>query len=128
MLGTVGPMKRDEVISGWYDVTGKRGSKTGKLHLSFLLSTQLETKDLDTKYCNTFSYKSVLDQMKAGNLIAFNAPGIIATSLQLVSNSPFSHVGLIVEMPNKYTDEEELYLLEVGRNHGAFIFFVRVLF
>ena len=113
-------MSKDRVIDGWHDVVSKKGI-VGRVHVSMVFSTSMETKEMEPAYGNDFNYKAVLPKMKAGDLIAFNAPGVIAAGVQLTTNSLFSHVGMVVELPNKYTEELELYLLEVGRNLDGFL-------
>jgi predicted Ser/Thr protein kinase len=58
---------------------------------------------------------------KTGDLITYNAVGILSSITKLVTNAPFSQVGLILNLPNKYTKKEELYVLEVTRNIDKFV-------
>jgi hypothetical protein len=37
------------------------------------------------------------------------------------TNSPFSHVGLVAKLPNKWTETEELYVVELTRNIDRFL-------
>ena len=95
----------------------KRGN-IGMLKLSICYSTMLETRELDTQYNREFNYKPYLSKMNSGDLIAYDAPGIIGTSIKVVTDSPYSHVGLVLRIPNKWTEERELYVMEIGRNNG----------
>lgn len=41
--------------------------------------------------------------------------------MKLCTNSPVSHLGIIFKLPNKYTEKEELYLLEITKNNDSFL-------
>jgi len=121
-LGTVSCLTKEHIETRWHDVIFKKKKDSpqsiGKMRITVYYSTMLETKESDTQYENTFFYKEYLPKMKTGDIIAYNAPGIIAGTIKLVSNSDYSHVGMIVCLPNKWTEEEEHYILEIGRNNG----------
>lgn len=78
----------------------------------------LESKELDQTYAQKFCYKNFLSEMKSGDLIAYSGTGIISTTTKLKNDCEYSHLGLVVKLPNKWTQERELYVLEVGRNNG----------
>ncbi len=45
----------------------------------------------------------------------------MATATRLLNNTEHSHVGLVVQMPNKWHGEPELYVLELTNNIDHFI-------
>lgn len=59
--------------------------------------------------------------MKTGDLIAFDSVGFLHTLIKVTSNSPYSHLGIVVRLPNKYTKKEELYLVELTNNLEGFL-------
>lgn len=120
VIGTLGPLKRETPVTAWLDVTAKKGANhtIGKIHVGYYYSTMLETRELDQKGYHKYCYKEFTENMKSGDLIAFSATGIIAAASKLKNDTEYSHLGLVVQLPNKWTQEKELYVLEVGRNNG----------
>lgn len=113
-------MKRETVITNWIDVTSKKKGTIGKLHVGFYYSTMLESRELEQKYCHKFCYKQFQPQMKTGDLIAYSATGVIAAASKLLTNCEYSHLGMVLYIPNKWTQERELYVMEIGRNNGSY--------
>ena len=63
-----------------------------------------------------FSYEEYLFHFKTGDLIAYSETGILAACVKANSHSTFSRLGMIVELPNRWTNHFELYVMEVTRN------------
>eukprot|EP00013_Stygamoeba_regulata_P023701 CAMPEP_0177645366 /NCGR_PEP_ID=MMETSP0447-20121125/9209_1 /TAXON_ID=0 /ORGANISM="Stygamoeba regulata, Strain BSH-02190019" /LENGTH=607 /DNA_ID=CAMNT_0019147841 /DNA_START=52 /DNA_END=1875 /DNA_ORIENTATION=+ len=92
-------------------------SKDARMQVRFLFSDQHETlADGNPNLRNRFDYDAHLREFKSGDLIAYSGIGLVASLAKLESNSCFSNLGIVVKLPNKYTDRNELYLLEVTRN------------
>jgi hypothetical protein len=47
--------------------------------------------------------------------------GVLAAACQLITNTPYSHIGLAVYLPNKWTQEPELYIVELTKNFNRFV-------
>jgi phosphatidylinositol phospholipase C delta len=124
-LQTIQP--HDEVIDKWVELKPRQGKKdivSGKIHVRYLYSLTPESRALlknrhGEDDIHLYSYYRHL--FKTGDLISYSAPGILSSITKLVTNAPFSQVGLILKLPNKYTHQEELYLLEVTRNIDQFV-------
>jgi hypothetical protein len=56
--------------------------------------------------------------------ISFKHPlyctGLLAAASQLITNSPYSHIGIALRLPNKWTQEEELYIVELTKNYNRY--------
>lgn len=62
------------------------------------------------------TYTHYMDSFKTGDLLLYGGLGLNASLTRLVTSSPFSGVGLVLRLPNKYTRQDELYVAEFGRN------------
>jgi hypothetical protein len=51
------------------------------------------------------------------DLIAYSGIGALHSMTKLITNSPYSHVGMIFRLPNKWTRRDDLFVLEVARNN-----------
>jgi hypothetical protein len=59
------------------------------------------------------------------DLIAYSGIGALHSMTKLATNSPYSHVGMIFRLPNKWTRRDDLFVLEVARNNeGALQIFI----
>lgn len=43
-----------------------------------------------------------MDEFKSGDLLYFSNYGYVSTCVGLISNAPFTTVGMILRLPNKY--------------------------
>lgn len=73
-----------------------------------------------TEKCQYF-YDHYSPQFKTGDLILFQGNSPLDIVTQLESGTNYSHVGLVVEMPNPITEVREMYLLEVTQNKDEMI-------
>jgi phosphatidylinositol phospholipase C, delta len=62
-------------------------------------------------------YSYYKNLFKTGDLILYDGMGALATLTKVESNAPFSHVGMIVRLTSRWTQETELYVIEVTRNN-----------
>eukprot|EP01087_Luapelamoeba_hula_P008534 TRINITY_DN2134_c0_g1_i4.p1 TRINITY_DN2134_c0_g1~~TRINITY_DN2134_c0_g1_i4.p1 ORF type:complete len:881 (-),score=144.54 TRINITY_DN2134_c0_g1_i4:21-2663(-) len=92
---------------------------SGKLTVGTYYSKLVETRPPGVGP-HTYSYQNYLSEMKTGDLIVYSGTGLLAALTQLATNAPYSHVGVIVKLPNKWTSEEELYVVELTKNHNGF--------
>ena len=56
------------------------------------------------------------ERFQTGDLLLFSCHGPLAVYTKLLCNIQFSSLGLIVVLPNKYTQKNEYYVLEITRN------------
>lgn len=65
---------------------------------------------------NFYFYKNYARLFKTGDLLLYSGNGIAAALNKLTTGTPFSHCGIIVRLANKWTKEEELYVVESNSN------------
>eukprot|EP01129_Flabellula_baltica_P011170 TRINITY_DN4833_c0_g2_i5.p1 TRINITY_DN4833_c0_g2~~TRINITY_DN4833_c0_g2_i5.p1 ORF type:complete len:946 (-),score=170.47 TRINITY_DN4833_c0_g2_i5:588-3425(-) len=115
---------RDEVIDKWFTLSSNRGkgdTVVGRIHLrySFSDSTQVIPHMPDV-WKNDYNYdyfdRQFEGQIKAGDLIYYSSYGIIPTLLKVNMNIPFSSVGLVLNLKDKWTHKDALYVVELTRN------------
>jgi len=68
-----------------------------------------------------FSYNDIKNNLKSGDVILYSEVGVLSTITRLLGNSDFSRVGIVLKLPNKYTEKMKLYVLEITRNCDKFI-------
>lgn len=73
----------------------------------------------DEKY--KFFYEKHKKKLKVGDLIAFEEPGLLGTTVNLLTNSHYSRIGMIIKKKNKYTGEDKLFIAELARNPQKFV-------
>mmetsp|Transcript_28988 Transcript_28988/g.40098 ORF Transcript_28988/g.40098 Transcript_28988/m.40098 type:complete len:339 (-) Transcript_28988:7-1023(-) len=88
----------------------------GKIHLRLYFSRIQEARLSSNPLDHNYYYESVMDQFKTGDVIVFNDVGLIGTLAKMYGNTPYSRVGMVVRLPNKWTERIEPYLLELTRN------------
>jgi hypothetical protein len=54
--------------------------------------------------------------LKTGDLICYDGTGVLATITKLELDEPFTHVGMILRLPHRWTQQDELYVVESTRN------------
>jgi len=50
------------------------------------------------------------------DLLIFSGIGALHSMNKLITNSPYSHVGMVFRLPNKWTRRDDLFVLEVAKN------------
>mmetsp|Transcript_10209 Transcript_10209/g.15382 ORF Transcript_10209/g.15382 Transcript_10209/m.15382 type:complete len:740 (+) Transcript_10209:26-2245(+) len=96
--------------------TKQSGSTIPSLRIRMMFSRDFETLPDSPNNHFKFFYNAVLANVKCGDLIFYEGVGIVPTALRVASSGRFSSVALVVELLNKYTEEPQLYLLDVTRN------------
>jgi hypothetical protein len=59
--------------------------------------------------------------LKSGDVIAFSGIGMLSSLTKLRCGIDFSQVGIVLVLPNLYTQRPELYLAEVTSNHDGMV-------
>lgn len=55
-------------------------------------------------------YEEHVSKFKTGDLILYDAHGLLPSYVKLASNSPYSNVGMVIKLPNRWTRKPELYV------------------
>jgi len=100
--------------------TDKKGRVSGHLHIRFYHSIQEDLRPRALITDMVYYYKGIENEFKNGDLILYTGIGVPSALSQLATNSPFTCVGLVLKLPNKWTQKEEFYILEVTRNTDRF--------
>lgn len=109
----------------WGSSSSKRSkgvNPNARITVRLLLSEAAETRPMGQSASALFDfpYKSSsgvnFDNVKTGDLIAFSGHGVLPAAVQVLSNKPYSSVGMAVRLQNKYTFLEDVYVLEFTRN------------
>lgn len=109
----------------WLPLKNKAGKSKdqakGKLHIRFLYSCSPETKPAEDRGQQIFFYDDYIDSFKTGDLLIFSGIGALHSMNKLITNSPYSHVGMVFRLPNKWTRRDDLFVLEVAKNAEGFL-------
>lgn len=110
-----------------------------KLNSSWKLK---ETRPLESIETNSYFYDQYVNQFATGDILLIDGIGLISCVNKIYSNSTYSNLGMILKisffnlkstwiqpgiflnffyLPNKWTQKDELYLLEITRNIDHFI-------
>jgi hypothetical protein len=65
--------------------------------------------------------KSLRKSVKTGDLVVYQETGFLGLTMSLVTNSPYSRVGMILRLPDKYTGRERPYVVELTSNPSKFL-------
>jgi hypothetical protein len=117
-----------KVIDKWYTLQKDVGKKspsmvtTGRIRLRLYYAIDRETKPSYIRKVgeDIHYYDQYKKQMKTGDLILYNETGLLPTMMKLASNSSISRVGMVLILPNKYTEKKKRYILEITRNTDKF--------
>jgi len=58
---------------------------------------------------------------KSGDVILYSEVGLISTVPRLLGNCNYSRAGMVIRLPNKYTEKIKLYVIEITRNFDKFV-------
>jgi hypothetical protein len=72
-------------------------------------------------YGGSSEQRDLLQVMRPGDLLLYAGAGPVSVLSKLTRASQWSHCGLVVGVPNKWTGREELCVLEFGRNREGFL-------
>lgn len=114
-------------------VRGSDLRELGKLKCRFILTDKdevfydtipppvypLEKDSSDNQF--VFHYEKIKKELKTGDLIVFHEDGVLGTFVNIITNSYFSRIGMVIKSYNKYTEKEKLYLVELTKNPQKFI-------
>lgn len=53
-------------------------------------------------------------QMKTGDLILFAGKSVISSAIMCITGIPFSSLGMVIRLPDKYTKKEKLFVIEIS--------------
>lgn len=53
-------------------------------------------------------------QMKTGDLILYAGKSLVSSAITCITGLPFSSLGMVIRLPDKYTKKERLYVIEVS--------------
>lgn len=116
----------DEVIDKWWELQPKYIMKekakekiSGRVRIKIFYSMLPETRPsvaspFETPDIHLLPYFTSL--FKTGDLILFDGLGMLSAATKLARNSPFSSVGLVVILPDKWSGKDESFVLEATRN------------
>jgi len=66
-------------------------------------------------------HRLLLDQIKTGDLVAYSGRGPVEDFVKLRSGSEFSHLGMVLKVPNPATSFVETFVIEVTQNREELI-------
>ncbi|ELR21133.1 domain found in dishevelled, egl10, and pleckstrin domain containing protein [Acanthamoeba castellanii str. Neff] len=124
----VDDLKQDTVVAGEYELqvsdkkkkkAGESDDPQGKVDVRVYYSLLMETRPPGPGP-HTYNYADYLGQIKTGDLVVYSGTGVLAAACQLITNTPYSHIGLAVYLPNRWTQEPELYIVELTKNFNRF--------
>mmetsp|Transcript_28591 Transcript_28591/g.79906 ORF Transcript_28591/g.79906 Transcript_28591/m.79906 type:complete len:818 (+) Transcript_28591:47-2500(+) len=105
----------------WLDLQPRPKKKkevvTGKVHVRAYFSKVRETRPADHVGYKAF-FHNYIGQFKTGDVIMYSGIGLLPSLTKVMTGCPYSHCGVVVEMPNRWTKLPELYVVEVFRNPG----------
>lgn len=107
----------------WWDLKPKHNQKEkdkdltkGKIRLKLYYSSYSETKPNNYIPDDIYLYKYWWKAIKTGDLILYDGYGMNATVMKCKTFTPFTNVGIVVVIPNKWTGKDELHVVELTRN------------
>lgn len=65
--------------------------------------------------------KELRKSVKTGDLVVYQETGFLGLGMSLATNSPYSRVGMILRLPDKYTGRERPYVIELTSNPTRFL-------
>lgn len=111
-------------IGKWWDLLPDLESKKkrkntveGSVYVKIFYSTNAEKAGIHKKLSNdVYLYPKFKDIIKSGDIILYDGFGFVPALVKSETLSPFSSIGLVMTLPNKWTLEDELYVVEITRN------------
>eukprot|EP01124_Arcella_intermedia_P026110 TRINITY_DN4832_c0_g1_i1.p1 TRINITY_DN4832_c0_g1~~TRINITY_DN4832_c0_g1_i1.p1 ORF type:complete len:459 (-),score=104.38 TRINITY_DN4832_c0_g1_i1:65-1369(-) len=95
---------------------------TGKFRVRFYRSSHPDLRYLRTANETVhYYYSSWVSLIRTGDLVVYSGRGPVHEALKLYSGQPYSTVGMIVKLPNKYTHKESIYVLECTSNQDLML-------
>lgn len=116
-------LEKDVVHARWLKLTQADHVKA-KVHVSFLkfdtvciislfnlISQTPRTSEPASGYY--FYTREMKKQMKTGDLILFSGRSLMSGAISCITGLPYSSIGMVIRLPDKYTKKEKLYVIEV---------------
>jgi len=130
VLGTAEYVKTVKVYCSIYDKNKKKDLKrkkseslsnltTGSVVVRLIHSYYLQTRGLGHAP-HLYFYKHNLSKFASGDLIVFSGTGLLSSYTKVSTNKPYTHFGIVVHLPNKWTLDDNLYLFELTFNFNNF--------
>lgn len=66
--------------------------------------------------CVYHDTKEMKHRLKTGDLLLFHESGLLGSAISLATNTFYSRVGMVLRLPDKYTEKEKVFLLEITQN------------
>lgn len=125
-LANLDALAVEKINDVWVELQPKPGKKKkedvqGKVHVRLVYSKVLETRMHGEVTNYRALYEPHASNFKTGDLIAYSGVGLLPELTKAMTGCPYTHLGLIVEMPNKWTKVKELYVVELYRNPDGFL-------
>jgi hypothetical protein len=94
---------------------------SGKLRVRVLLSSMSGSRPRVGPLVQNYAYDYDHVNFKTGDVLAFSGVGMLPTLTKLLSNSEVSSLGIVLFLPNLYTQRLEPYVAEVTPNSDGMI-------
>ncbi len=94
---------------------------SGKLRVRALLSSMSGSRPRVGPLVQSYAYDYDSINFKTGDVLAFSGVGMLPTLTKLLSNSDVSALGIVLVLPNLYTQRLERYIAEVTPNTDGMI-------
>ena len=118
-------MEDEKVLDVWMDLQPRPKKKkepvSGKVHVRAYYSKAGETLPPGQAPEYKAFFHNYIGQFKTGDLILYSGVGVLPALTKVMTGCPYSHVGLVVEMPNRWTKLPELYVVELFRNPDNYL-------
>jgi len=95
----------------------------GNIHLRLILSTKKEAKDdyIRPLENDIYRYDEYKKKLKSGDVLLYSEVGVLSTVTKLLGNCEFSRAGMIIKIPNRYTEKIKFFVIELTRNFDKFV-------
>jgi hypothetical protein len=67
-------------------------------------------------HCAITLSQKVLETFQTGDVIAFSGRTLLACMIKFDTDSPYSHLGVVIRMPDPFTGKEEIFIVESTQN------------
>lgn len=84
-----------------------------RVHIRLYQRCSVEPREIDTLGMSVYCYQEKLASMKTGDLVMFAGGSRVSQVIKQSVDSPISHVGIVVRMPDpKHDNRETLFVVE----------------
>eukprot|EP01128_Nolandella_sp_AFSM9_P001979 TRINITY_DN12381_c0_g1_i1.p1 TRINITY_DN12381_c0_g1~~TRINITY_DN12381_c0_g1_i1.p1 ORF type:complete len:656 (+),score=139.29 TRINITY_DN12381_c0_g1_i1:44-1969(+) len=108
------PQFDGQVRELWLTMIDSKGEKTSsRVHLRVYQRCELEPREIESLGMSVYCYQEKMPMMKTGDAILFAGGTRFSGIIKHWSNSPISHIGIVVELPDpKDGDKKKLFVIE----------------